>query len=96
MYAIVFVVADFSLVVNFVKGTVDSGHLCLAGYNEVVMLRRLTERHKSHALLLLTGSSNFLNILYDCPHADDSVNPQKESQPGWPNNEAIEECERMG
>ena len=37
-------------------GTVDSGHLCLNGYNEVVMLRRLTERHKKHALLVLTGN----------------------------------------
>ena len=85
-------VADFSLVVNFVKGTVDSGHLCLAGYNEVVMLRRLTERHKSHALLLLTGSSDFLDTLYQFPHLDGSVESQKE----WPNNEAIKACERMG
>jgi len=38
-------------------GTVDSGHACLSGYNEVVMLRRLTESHKRHALFLLNGGS---------------------------------------
>lgn len=27
-------------------GTVDSGHLCLSGYNEVIILRQLTETHK--------------------------------------------------
>jgi hypothetical protein len=34
-------------------GTVDSGHLNLCGYNEVVMLRRLTERHKVEACKIL-------------------------------------------
>jgi hypothetical protein len=28
------------------NGTVDSGHQCLAGYNEVVMLLRMPESHK--------------------------------------------------
>lgn len=31
-------------------GTVDSGHLCLSGYNEVVMLRRLPKGHEVNAL----------------------------------------------
>ncbi|KAL7537548.1 hypothetical protein ACHAXR_007900, partial [Thalassiosira sp. AJA248-18] len=54
-------------------GTVDSGHLCLSGYNEVVMLRRLTERHKCHALQLLTETSDSHSTLYGLPHRDDLV-----------------------
>ena len=56
------------------KGTVDSGHLCLSGYNEVVMLRRLPERHKCNALNLLTGSSQSSHdTLYGLPHRDNLV-----------------------
>lgn len=31
-------------------GTVDSGHLCLSGYNEVVLLRRLPKGHDVNAI----------------------------------------------
>ena len=31
------------------QGTVDSGHCVIGGYNEVVMLRRMPERHKQAA-----------------------------------------------
>ena len=64
-------------------GTVDSGHLCISGFNEVVMLRRLTERHKQHALMILTADfgndkkhkdkdsmPNFFDGLYSEPHGD--------------------------
>ena len=62
-------------------GTVDSGHVCITGYNEVVILRRLTERHKKHALWLLTGnqadqkSKNPIHFdgLYEEPHGDGLV-----------------------
>lgn len=62
-------------------GTVDSGHLCLNGYNEVIMLRRLTERHKKHALMILTGNLNdnkvlnhtYFDGLYQVPHGDELV-----------------------
>ena len=61
-------------------GTVDSGHLCIKGYNEVVMLRRLTERHKKHALWLLTGNEEdksktpaYFDGLYQEPHGDELV-----------------------
>jgi hypothetical protein len=67
-------------------GTVDSGHLCLSGYNEVVILRRLTERHKKHALMILTGDLDveenkpnmhdppkYYDGLYEEPHADKLV-----------------------
>jgi hypothetical protein len=36
----------FTLLHQDGHGTVDSGHLLVSGYNEVVMLRRLPERHK--------------------------------------------------
>ena len=57
-------------------GTVDSGHLCLEGYNEVVMLRRMDEVHKEHALHFLKcnerreGSELQYDALYGLPHHD--------------------------
>mmetsp|Transcript_2478 Transcript_2478/g.3628 ORF Transcript_2478/g.3628 Transcript_2478/m.3628 type:complete len:969 (-) Transcript_2478:1192-4098(-) len=80
-------------------GTVDSGHLCLNGYNEVIMLRRLTERHKKHALMILTGNlkeSKVLNHtyfdgLYQVPHGDELG-----EKPAWPTVDKIEECRKMG
>lgn len=74
-------------------GTVDSGHLCLKGYNEVVMLRRMDEGRKQHALHLLTGDDrrrkaiNF-DGLYGLPH-DDGAKPE------WPDYEAIRNCKNM-
>lgn len=53
-------------------GTVDSGHFCCSGFNEVIMLRRLTERHKQHALSLLNGASKY-KALYNLPHGDTLV-----------------------
>lgn len=57
-------------------GTVDSGHLCIEGYNEVIMLARMDEINKKHALHLLTCSDrrkgkdlNF-DALYGLPHND--------------------------
>jgi hypothetical protein len=56
---------------------VDSGHLCVSGYNEIIILRRLTERHKKHALWLLTSnqmnSDSFFDGLYGQPHGDGLV-----------------------
>jgi hypothetical protein len=61
-------------------GTVDSGHFCMSGYNEVVILRRLTERHKKHALWILTrdrksstSGQDFYDGLYQLPHDDNLV-----------------------
>jgi len=77
-------------------GTVDSGHLCLSGYNEVVMLRRLPERHKRHALRILTGSYKNLGqgssfeALYNMPHGDGLG-----EKPQWPDNDAIARCNDM-
>ena len=51
------------------QGTVDSGHYCCRGYNEVVMLRRLPERHKHNALHLLHRTpSSSSSYLYEKPH----------------------------
>jgi len=75
-------------------GTVDSGHLCISGYNEVVMLRRLTERHKKHALWILSGKKmegSHFDGLYSMPHGDGLGR-----KPPWPSNDMIEECEQMG
>ena len=38
-------------------GTVDSGHQCLQGRNDVIMLRRMDERHKLNALKILAGDA---------------------------------------
>lgn len=68
-------------------GTVDSGHLCLTGYNEVVMLRRLPEEHKRNAANILK-SADLRDALYDEPHSDGE-------KPSWPDHDMIEECRNM-
>jgi hypothetical protein len=63
------------------------------------MLRRLTERHKKHALWLLTGvkeqadkpSQTFFDGLYSEPHGDGLG-----EKPKWPTSSMIEECKQMG
>lgn len=63
------------------------------------MLRRLTERHKRHALWLLTGfkeqgdkpSQIIFDGLYAEPHGDGLG-----EKPNWPSTDRIEECEKMG
>lgn len=73
-------------------GTVDSGHLCLSGFNEVVMLRRLPEEHKRKALEIFTSNNgiptNNYDALYGLPHSDGV-------KPPWPDQNMIAECERM-
>ena len=51
-------------------GTVDSGHTCHAGYNEVVMLRRLPDSHKRNAMKYLPKGHD---ALYEKPHDDGKV-----------------------
>eukprot|EP00617_Octactis_speculum_P021493 CAMPEP_0185751146 /NCGR_PEP_ID=MMETSP1174-20130828/9899_1 /TAXON_ID=35687 /ORGANISM="Dictyocha speculum, Strain CCMP1381" /LENGTH=297 /DNA_ID=CAMNT_0028427991 /DNA_START=9 /DNA_END=899 /DNA_ORIENTATION=- len=64
-------------------GTVDSGHLCLRGRNEVVMLRRLDEPNKLRALRILNGSCLNYDALYGMPHNDGQ-------KPSWPTPSQIE------
>ena len=83
-------------------GTVDSGHTCLSGYNEVVMLRRMPEVHKLRALDILTmhstnKGSNKKNspkkkydALYGLPHGDGFTN-----RPDWPSCEVIYQWREM-
>ena len=40
-------------------GTVDSGHLCVSGYNEVILLRRLPKGHDTNAMLNALGDDVF-------------------------------------
>lgn len=47
-------------------GTVDSGHTCMSGFNEVVMLRRLPEKHKLHAMSYLHRQGQ--HAMYQLPH----------------------------
>ena len=49
------------------NGTVDSGHLALAGYNEVIIMRRLPLLHEQNAIDV--GS----DTLYELPHANGLV-----------------------
>jgi len=69
-------------------GTVDSGHCCLEGYNEVVMLRRLPERHKLHATTLLPNQGEY-DALYTFPHGIGK-------KPDWPTNDTIKAWQKMG
>ena len=58
------------------SGTVDSGHLCLSGHNEVIMLRRMPEVNKLHAMSILNNGVDgdaVYGALYKLPHADGSV-----------------------
>jgi len=78
-------------------GTVDSGHQCLSGYNEVVMLRRMPEHHKRDALHLLNGEDRRKGVppsdydaLYGLPHGDNLG-----AKPMWPDSEAIQKCKEM-
>jgi hypothetical protein len=74
-------------------GTVDSGHLCLSGYNEIVILDRIPEEHKRNALDIFQnpkknkGSRRF-DGMYGLPHCDGD-------KPEWPTNDMIEKCNLM-
>eukprot|EP00557_Chaetoceros_sp_GSL56_P005613 CAMPEP_0176496820 /NCGR_PEP_ID=MMETSP0200_2-20121128/11393_1 /TAXON_ID=947934 /ORGANISM="Chaetoceros sp., Strain GSL56" /LENGTH=931 /DNA_ID=CAMNT_0017894789 /DNA_START=80 /DNA_END=2875 /DNA_ORIENTATION=+ len=75
-------------------GTVDSGHLCLRGYNEVVMLRRMSERHMENALHFLKCNDRRMTpgLLYDALYGLPHHNGEK---PLWPDNTAIENCKKF-
>lgn len=79
-------------------GTVDSGHTVIAGYNEVVMLRRLPEIHKIKACMMMPGLENAElrcaeDILYGFPHDDC---PEGASRPRWPTHDTIAKFKEMG
>jgi hypothetical protein len=68
----------------------DSGHFCISGYNEVLMLRRLPERHKLHACQMVPGFEKY-NPLYDVPHGF-----EQECPPNWFDVETIEKWRKLG
>ena len=49
-------------------GTVDSGHLDVMGFNEVIMLRRMPAVHKRNACRIVPGASENYDALYGKPH----------------------------
>ena len=76
------------------RGGVDSGHIVIEGYNEVVMLQRMPEEHKWRAISILTGLSNaeqIFHYLYGEPHDDAGPLLYK-----WPSNKQILDCRIMG
>jgi hypothetical protein len=68
-------------------GTVDSGHQCLLGENEVIMLRRMPEEHKQKAIKLLASNQDY--NLRDKPH-DAGDKPQ------WPTKKQIKKLRKLG
>ena len=71
-------------------GSVDSGHVCGSGYNEVLLMRRLTERHKVNATTILNETvGGKYAPLYNLPHDDEN------DKPGWMNSDTIKEWEMM-
>jgi hypothetical protein len=70
-------------------GTVDSGHQCLRGRNEVIMLRRLDEKNKRRALRILCGSAVGYDALYGKPH-------DAGEKPPWPKANQIEQLRQLG
>jgi hypothetical protein len=70
-------------------GTVDSGHFVVSGYNEVVILRRLTWRHTQHAMKLLGYPPASLEKE---PHDDQG----DQQMPSWPSSHQIQQCAEMG
>ena len=83
-------------------GTVDSGHTCLSGYNEVVMLRRMPEVHKVRALDILmdrkllskegrsSNKARSYDALYGLPHGDGYVH-----KPEWPTHDVVSRWREM-
>jgi hypothetical protein len=70
------------------SGTCDSCHLCLDGYNEIIMLMAgMSERQKMCALNLMGIES-----LYNDPHSDEWENNCLK----WPTTETFEQLKKAG
>lgn len=73
----------FIFVSTIKKGTVDSGHLCISGYNEVIMMRVLSDDEIKDAYKILNGE-------YDNePHEGGSTE-------NWPTNDIIQSLKEKG
>ena len=80
-------------------GTVDSGHYVVSGYNEVLILRRMPERHKQNASNMMPGAAagsgrrkQEYDPLYSLPHGDTGDQGER---PDWPHNKTIEDWKAM-
>jgi hypothetical protein len=75
-------------------GTVDSGHTVLEGYNKVILLRRIPEPHKVHAVgifpSLVEAGSSAKKVLYGLPHAN-----ERKSSHEWANADTILDLQAM-
>jgi hypothetical protein len=71
-------------------GTVNSGHVCLSGYNEVIMLRRLPTRHKEHAMKILKANGAEAYNLWKEPHC-----ASQKVRPRWAKTEQIARLKKM-
>lgn len=89
-------------------GTVDSGHTNIQGYNEVIMLRRLTEdekikacsilQHTDYSLIPHNGDDSLIThngerILYTQPH---DLNELQKSGMQWPTKAIIKQWDEWG
>jgi len=68
-------------------GTVDSGHQCLRGRNEVIILKRMGEEEKTKALEVLRGRTGY--TLSTLPH-------DERGSLDWPDEHRIQLLEEMG
>ena len=77
-------------------GTVDSGHTCICGFNEIIISRRLPEQHKLRACSMIPSRESVgpeqqaKNMLYRLPHDDG-----REDKPSWPTKASIDEMNKM-
>lgn len=60
----------------------DSGHSCISGYNEVVMLRRMPEEHKHYAAEQL-GYDGVHRLPHDIGTTYKNVWPKKSVIEKW-------------
>jgi hypothetical protein len=68
------------------RGTVNSGHVCLSGHNEVVVLHRLSASQREDVMEVLGG--NGFSLIRD-PHGQD-----QEGHAEWATKGLIEQLER--
>jgi hypothetical protein len=66
-------------------GTVDSGHCCHAGYNDVLVMSRGTETQMQKAMNMLFRNVKCNAYNHYKPHDDGE-------KPDWPTTEAVNNC----
>lgn len=79
-------------------GSIDSGHLCLSGYNEVIILRRLDGKARRKAAKILGVTLDRRpNVDQQSNVSDDhGETSEEENMFQWPTNKTIQELEELG